>query len=289
MKYVLATFSPNSLNEIRQISEDELNKYKINEDKISEFSKNQELFEIVKLNHQDYQTTSTTYFNTDQQNPCMDWSLADGIKTDINRLIINFLSSFRTFLDHFDRTLSKQYGNDSQIYLLFKKNLSYYYDNCFAYRFLYHLRNYTQHCDLPIHSITFSSELEKENNSKTNHVMKILLNRDKLLNNYDKWKSLIEDISKLPDEFEISPLLDEMMNALEKIINTVMLNTDFQRSILESVDYFYSLMKEGEHLDGDTCIIAVDEQENTQKNLTLELLWIPFQLMQKIDLYYIDK
>lgn len=289
MKYVLATFSTNSLNEIRQISEDELTKYKINKDKISEFSKNQELFEIVKLNHQDYQTTSTTYFNTYQKNSYMDWSLADGIKTDINRLIINFLSSFRTFLDHFDRTLSKQYGNNSQIYLLFKQMLSYYYDNCFAYRFLYHLRNYTQHCGMPIHSITFSSELDKENNSKTNHVMKILLNRDELLNNYDKWKSLIEDISKLPDEFEISPLLDEMMNALEKIINTVMLNTDFQRSILESVDYLYSLMKEGEHLDGDTCIVAVDEQENTQENLTLKLFWIPFQLMQKIDLYYIDK
>ncbi|NPE27294.1 hypothetical protein HNV12_04810 [Methanococcoides sp. SA1] len=288
MKYVLATFSTDSLDEIRAIAEDELNQYTINSGKINDFLRNQELFNVVKLNYQDYQLTSSSYFNNYQKNPHMDGILADTIRTDINRLVLNFLSSFRTFLDHFDRSLKQQYGKDSQIYSSFKQSLSYQYDNSFAYRFLYRLRNYTQHCGMPVHTINFSSESDKTDESKTNHSMNIFLNREKLLAEYDKWKSLATDISKLPEEFEISPLLDKMMESLDKILKLVLCNLDFQKSLFESINYLDSLLKEGEGLCGEICIVGIDEEKSTSDQLTLELLHIPSEQMQKIDIYYLE-
>ncbi len=52
-----------------------------------------------------------------------------------NRLILNYLSSIRTFIDHSETFFKKKYGNKSKEALLYKEILSQFFDNSFAYRF----------------------------------------------------------------------------------------------------------------------------------------------------------
>jgi len=78
---------------------------------------------------------------------------------NLNRLMLNFLSAFRTFLDHTQTNLDRTYGKESENFKIFKKTRSSYYDNYFSYRFLDKLRNYSQHMGMPITGIDTSSEL----------------------------------------------------------------------------------------------------------------------------------
>jgi len=72
------------------------------------------------------------------------------IKIEINRILLNYLSSFRMLIDHSERLIKKRFGKDSKDFLKFKKTLKNIYDNHFEYRFIYKLRNFCQHCGIPV-------------------------------------------------------------------------------------------------------------------------------------------
>lgn len=68
-------------------------------------------------------------------------------KYAINALFINLISSGKTFADKLVVVLADL---DRDLYKKGKDYLSSKYDNEFAYRFFYHLRNISQHCAMPI-------------------------------------------------------------------------------------------------------------------------------------------
>jgi hypothetical protein len=59
---------------------------------------------------------------------------------------VNWLLGFRAFLDHVQAHLSELFGKSSEEIHKFKEVTNRAFDSHFGYRFLYRLRNYTQHC-----------------------------------------------------------------------------------------------------------------------------------------------
>jgi len=74
------------------------------------------------------------------------------VHTSLNRRLSNLLSSIRLFLDHSEFAFKRKYGKKSEEVEAFKKYASEKYDSSFSYRFVYKLRNYVQHCGIPIGS-----------------------------------------------------------------------------------------------------------------------------------------
>jgi len=108
---------------------------------------------------------------------------------DTNKYFLNYLSSVKTFLDHTETKLKKNYGDQSQRYKCFKEICSKSYDASFSYRFIIKLRNYSLHCGMPLGGLTLQSEEKPPFSGNIYHSFEAKFNREKLLE-YDSWGRL---------------------------------------------------------------------------------------------------
>ena len=69
------------------------------------------------------------------------------------KLCRGFLYEFRAFADHLETSINRAYGEDSELFRLFKEISGYAFDNVPEYGFVYKLRNCSQHCVDIVHSI----------------------------------------------------------------------------------------------------------------------------------------
>ena len=144
---------------------------------------------------------------------------------NINRLTINLLGIFFSYINHFEHDLKEFRGKTSTQVKKFKEITSKYFDNYFEYRFLYKLRNYSVHCSLPI--TTLSSSIE-------NPVGKYYIDTKNLLENFSDWGSIVKnDLIKL-DNIEIKELIQKssvMFDSLHKelvLIDNFSIYTDIK-------------------------------------------------------------
>jgi len=204
---------------------------------------------------------------------------ADKIFFESNRLLLNYLSSVNIFLCHCETYLNRKFGDNSEIFSEFKIMLSAFYDNSFAYRFLYQLRNYSQHCGLPLDNIQFTSESDRDNN-RIKGTLKITFNRDILLANYKKWKTVKSDLEKMDNEFDVTPLLFEMTHNIKEIERNIEL---FHKDeLIKAANYITDLTK---HLQVDKGEIFVAYDFKTKENGELEKyqsIHIPFDTIDFI-------
>lgn len=70
--------------------------------------------------------------------------------TELNALVISLISSGKTLVDAVQACVQSCYSKDSNEYSEFCKILSKEYDNCFSYRFLTRLRDFSQHGHVPV-------------------------------------------------------------------------------------------------------------------------------------------
>jgi len=117
----------------------------------------------------------------------------------------SLMSSLKGFEDRTRSLISSRYGKDSDQMNIFKEALSYEFDNAFAYRFCYHLRNYSQHNGSQVGTITSKAELK---GNQPISITEIILNSNYLLNSYDNWHSKIkQDLRSINSDFSLIPIL----------------------------------------------------------------------------------
>ncbi len=95
-------------------------------------------------------------------------SLADA-RVALNAPIVGYLSSARYFLDSTDKFVSKVLS-ESEV-AAYQKLRSKIYDEVPHYAFIEALRNYVQHRELPIHSVTYHNFLEDKKNHATSDMV----------------------------------------------------------------------------------------------------------------------
>jgi len=130
---------------------------------------------------------------------------SNNVQNKLSRIILELMSTFKAFLDHWEALLKRTYGKDSSEVKIFKASTSEEYDNHFSYRFIYELQNSIRHVSMP--NLNFSSSLTEENTIKYH----LSLYKNELLANYSHWKSIIKkDLALLPDTFDFIPLIDDL-------------------------------------------------------------------------------
>lgn len=211
--YCLAKIDVPNITAVKALSESEYLRHTKQIVNLTRYISDQQLFFIVELNYNEFQKKSNFYFVKYSKDRRIDAVKIQKIYLDLNRLLLNLLSSIKTFLEHTETRLKRVYGHDSEEMKLFKSETAIGYDQHFEYRFLYKLRNYAQHCGLPSGSIEFTSEGE----DVVQNSLKIFFDRDILLQNYKEWAVVKNDLLKRPERFEVLPIIEVKYNLLKEI------------------------------------------------------------------------
>ncbi|WP_280166472.1 hypothetical protein [Priestia aryabhattai] len=252
----------------REISSKEFNIGMEFNKEVGRYLRYMELYRMVEENFKDLANeidSKNTAFRSGQEvDP-------DEFFLQANRLLLNFLSISRTFIDHSSRKIKKDYGADSKQDKRFGEALSNKYDNSFAYRFFYKLRNYSQHCGMPFGIVSerfvknkFNQELPK---------IEILFDRDSLLNQYDSWSVVKQDLLAKPKTFSINEYIIEYMVCIKEI-NTTLLEI-IGDELFKKIDDFSKWYAEvrNQHKDNGTPLITEYKNlEESQKGHTSNLV-----------------
>jgi hypothetical protein len=244
----------------RELKEDEFIAYIDATKSLGRHATARQLIEITRINYRAYQETLRRFEEEYAQDHLLNWQRADEIVTHVNCSILNFLTAQKTLLDHTQTRLHRTYGPDSNQFKQYKACEHAAFDNNFSYRFLSKLRNYTQHCGMPLGYVNASSHLEGVPGGPVRHAIDFYFDRESLLKNFSDWGKHVEPgLRALPDQFPIRPHLETTMNCLEEISNvTVGFSEPHIRQALGVVD---PLLAEIELRDGTPGVITALEAD----------------------------
>ncbi|RKE77874.1 hypothetical protein [Chryseobacterium sp. AG363] len=270
--YSLATIDSPNITNIRILSYHDYESISQIINKLEKFQHDEALYSIIELNLNDLNQRCKFYLEKYAENPKLDSKEFSLQFLDLNRIILNTLSSIRTYLDHTETRLKRNFGNESEEFLLFKRLTSECFDNYFSYRFLSKLRNYAQHCGLPTGSINLTDDVN-------GYKLELSLLRDDLLGSFDSWGLNVKpDLQNQDSQFDILPLLEEKTELLRDV------NTKMNSLILQKLKY------QGENLlklieetqikgKGIPCLLRVFGDVDSP---TMQIKWFPYEVITKI-------
>lgn len=141
-----------------------------------------------------------------------------------NRTIINYLTAVRLYLDHTHARLRRTYGAGSNPLEAFGEATRAVHESAPVYPFVYKLRNYVQHCGMPLQVVRRSDRIvpDGQGGEQTESETFVGCNRDQLLANYDSWGANAKAfISAQSNEFELMPILKQFDRELEQVQKAV--------------------------------------------------------------------
>jgi hypothetical protein len=125
------------------------------------------------------------------------------------------LSAFRRFTDRTAHLLSQRYGPDSEEVRVLQRATSQEFDDEFAYRFMYHLRNYSEHRGAPITRIRQASTLGPD--GRVEHEFDVLFDSRKLLSYHDWHRQVRADLAGINGEFSVVVTVDALLRACGRV------------------------------------------------------------------------
>jgi hypothetical protein len=211
---------------ISYLTQQEFDEFEIASRLLKEFQHDIELFNIVIWNLQEYYDSFTIYRNAYLNNHLQGIENRP-IDLELNRCLVNFLASVSNYLTNTEGEIKRKYGESSIIWEKFSKAKSEAFDNYPSYRFLYHLRNYTQHGGLPITKVYYKSKQLDESLEHKTKWIDVVVSKDTLLNANFKWNAKVrEDLTLGPTHIDLNSHLLNFMKCLDKI-NYTLLNEQF--------------------------------------------------------------
>jgi hypothetical protein len=175
------------------------------------------------------------------------------------------LIGLRRFHDRTSHALSQRYGKTSPEFAAFQDALSYEFDNVFAYRFAWHLRNYSDHQQNAISRISEDSRADA-NGSVQRHFA-ALFNSRILLSNYAWHRMVRPDLERINGEFPVEPVVDSLMHSCRRAYCKTLLAQESH--ITEAVENIKSLVNRNLPYGGSaTAFARVSSSDRT--NLEIE-------------------
>jgi hypothetical protein len=236
----------------RGLSADEFESFQAASIELGLFRRKRQLLELVHLNHQSYKDVMAELTSKFIADPAVTFDRANDIVVRINCELLNLLSAVRTFVDHAETALKREYGKDSQQVTDFKLAASREFDGNFSYRFMSQLRNFTQHCGLPLGELSLNANSNPPSSDVASASLQALFLRDYLLNNFDGWKMVKDELAKMPEKFPVDPHVEQVVASVARIDDILVriqsADLDRHLKLLEA------LAKEVEHLPGSPCV-----------------------------------
>jgi len=282
-KYSLAGQYPTASNQfgikgIRQISAQEFARFDTAIEEIVDFTINHALFEICETNYRKLIVNYERIKNEFKILHKMDETISDRILNETNRLLMNYLSSFKTMIDHFQTRYTRLDRTGTQYLCAFKTTIEGVYDASFAYRFFSKLRNYVQHYGPPLGGI--DAEVHESEGGEIVAQLFVYFDRDALLSKFNKWGKVKKELEFQPNQIEISFHLLAFHLKVQELFNT------FSHNELEIVKdariYLSNLVSEVHSQIPDARPLLVDFSGLSASGGRLQKLVIPIRELDLI-------
>ncbi len=210
------------INAIRELSTNELRNFRRYVKKIVEYSQNRHLSKGLLLNYHDFQDACEEYLKNYHETQVIDWGVVEQMSMNLGRLFLNTLNLFRCFLDHTGTTLKRTFRKNPSTVGKWEAATHRCYDESFAYRFMYQLRNYGQHVGMPPLNLEISSEGAEPFNDKDSIIshFHVGLQTQPLLKDKKIFKKLADDINSYGKVIDLIPLLDEWFKYVSDLFKT---------------------------------------------------------------------
>lgn len=205
----------------------------------------------------------------------------DNLFLESNALILNFLASARTFIDHMEANIRKSDNKEGAKISFFKELTAHEFDSKFSYKFMGKLRNYVQHCGMPPLNYDLSKNHEDINILNTS--LKVMFNRDALLKEYDSWGShVIPQLKAQTPEFSIFILINEYIYSLINIYITYTKKYNLLETLEAKKEILSIINQEEGYYNNDYAIGNITPRD---EGIKIKLSTIPASLMKKIDTF----
>ena len=271
-------------SEVRPLSVDEYTIFKNNTRILLQMHRDLQVFLCVLMNYREYRSVLESYNQQCGTQNGKTPSLLGGetMMLNMNRLIMNMLASVRSFLDFTTINLDHRHGKESERYKTFKNETSALYDSIFAYRFLYRLRNFVQHCGMPVGkfdiSIVYNSAEALQEDSRS---MEFHFSRDSLLaSNFDWGKVVRSELLRMPEAFPISPLISEMIAHVEKLQSS-QIRAELP-IVYDSFQWLEKLALEASGSGGMPCVCIKTPSNHPEEEWNINIQPFPLELMEQL-------
>jgi len=263
-----------AFQEVRPITEDEYERFVEARAKVSYYSNRMTIYEGFNRNAQEFFGTLRGIIKQGVTVEMPDDLMQASNMLEINRRLLNVLMLFRTYLDHTESELKRRYTEDSDRFRQFQQATANEYDNHFAYRFMYKLRNYAQHFDMPINGFSmFSEMIDSQDGSKgMQRGLKVEMSRDTLLESGFAWSVTVkQDIEKQVDTFDIVPIIHELVKCLLRI--HIAVGKAEVEDVKPYAEFLTSLADEAGGLDCQVGVCQLPKEQDSK--LQINMMWIP--------------
>jgi hypothetical protein len=283
LTWAIAIFSGNNIEPFKILCENELERYKKSSNAIFEFARDIRIYAFQKSNFEDFERLLEEYSKDEHLREIIGKPpinpQVDKILIELNRHLLNLLSTIRTFLDYADYNLKRKHGKNSKLVGDFTRARQYEYSNCFSYRFLYRLRNCAQHYILPLELSLTSKEIEPYSGNIENS-MKLSLSRDSLLNSGFDWGKMLEEVKNLPEQVEINPYILEVDKCIDRLQSVILKGK--LSFLIECAEYIKLLFRDKLE-EGLPCLMKLDESNKKTSTHSIELSWVPISYIEIVD------
>lgn len=199
-------------------------------------------FEIVRANFEEIFITASSYkeglkdimmLGPQEMHKSLEGMVA------LTQRVSNFLASASLFLTNAEVRLGKMFGEDSGELSEWNERRRTLHKNSFSYRFMYELRNYSQHYGLPVSGFNINIRHMLESNPSINLTM--YLSKSELIKSKFNWGKLKGEIEAIDGNSDIVPHLKKYYKILRRIqLNYLDL---YSNKILECSEYISTFHK----------------------------------------------
>ncbi len=262
---------------IRPITSSDMDTINISMKKLGDFVSFCTLYEICDKNYQSILLYHTAIKDNFPLNRHRSYEYMEEAIQEMNRLLLNYLSSSKTFIDQLTTRYTRLQQQGQSFLDDFKKLTAACYEGNFPYRFFSKLRDYVQHCGLPLGSMNISEYPDR----KGNVVIEVLIsmNRDDLISSYKKWRKVKPDLQSQPQNMELLTYLNVFQSQIQHI-NLVV--SGFEISLVTASRHIIDdLVREvqDKYPNGGPFIGRYEEPEGQRK---LHVTGFPFHTMAKL-------
>lgn len=226
---------------IRELTEAEFDSFKAGQEHLMEFDESRRLIPIVERNEKEFKLELDRLISELAGFPKAEASIESEARAldaadELNRRLINYLTAFQVYLEHSRTRLARRYGRESSELRTFETRKLLAKENDFGYRFIRTLRNYVQHCGMPITHIVLSWQRDTpDDDAQISSNVEVGFNSEALLERYSKWGPVKSDLKRIKGYFSAwNPV--ETATAAIRQINSNTVTAEYPKLVASYVD-----------------------------------------------------
>ncbi len=244
----------------RDLTDIEYDQFKTAIFELDRYSSMRELLIFVEFNHEAFHKYLISLGSEFESDLTAAWeeSITHDQYTDMvlkcHFFILNFLNSVNEYLAQAERLVKEYYGENSDCYSQFKKQIASEHINTLSFRFLLSLKQFYGRCGKPSANLKIRAENSYAEIEQAKMRIDVILLRDNLLMNAYDWEIGRSDLLALPEEIELTHHMNEMLNSLRKI--DYVISRSEAIALLPQLKFLESLEKEVKRMKGIPCVFT---------------------------------